>query len=293
MRVTIIGNCQARPVADYIRSIDTEVTIQDIIITHLAKEDDLGRLEQAAAQSDFIFAQFVQSNYPTKFLRSNVLREQYGDRAVIWPNIFFKGQTPDLCYATAASGARIVGPLSDYHSRPIIDAWRAGLSADQAEELLTNGQPNLEWLTGLPASSLNELKRREQYCNVGVTEKIAELWRIRRYFFTFNHPVSDLMMGVASDLLALVGQRSIRLAKGSCSSEPLGQFQPPSWPPIVAELGLKFPTCTSSRGVSVDLSSGSVQIRPSTTLYSPRELISAFFACYELQRKLIAGCRFT
>src|SRR5947208_11955161 len=98
MRVTVIANCQARPVADYLRLLGRDVEIVDIVITHLAKETDVSRLEQAAAKSDFIFAQLVQPNYPVSVVRSAVLKERYGDRVVLWPNLFFKGQCPDLCY---------------------------------------------------------------------------------------------------------------------------------------------------------------------------------------------------
>jgi hypothetical protein len=201
MRVTIIGNCQARPVAEYLRLIGSDVEIVDIVTTHLAKEAEQERLEQAAAKSDFIFAQLVQPNYPVQFVRSAVLKNRYGDRAILWPNIFFKGQCPDLCYVTAGSGARVVGPMEAYHSRPLIDAWLAGRGVEETERQLLNGEFNTAGLPFLVDASLEELRRREQLCNVGVADLIAEYWISRRCFFTFNHPVADLMIEVARQLL--------------------------------------------------------------------------------------------
>jgi hypothetical protein len=293
VQITVIANCQARPVAEYVRLLGRDVEIVDILITHLAKDVDAARLEQAAAKSDFIFAQLVQPNYPVQFVRSAALKERYGDRVLLWPNLFFKGQTPDLCYVTAANGARVVGPLSEYHSRPVVDAWLAGSTVDQTEVLLTTGQIDTTGLRDLVAASLEELRRREQQCSVGVADVIAERWQSRRYFFTFNHPVSELMLKVAQGLLACTGQRTALSLHGSHVNEPLCQFVPPAWPAIVEELRLEFPTSTSSRGVSVDLSSGRVRPSPGAAYYTARELIETFFRCYDVQRSLLAGCRFT
>jgi hypothetical protein len=293
MRVTIIANCQARPIADYVRLLGHDIEVSDILITHLAKDADAARLEQAAAKSDFIFAQLVQPNYPVQILRSALLKERYGDRVLLWPNIFFKGQTPDLCYVTAANGARVVGPLGDYHSRPMVDAWLTGLTVDQTEALLTRGQTSTTGLQELVAASLEELRQREKMCSVGVADTIAERWQSRRYFFTFNHPVSELMLEVAKDLLSCAGQRPTLSLHGSHVNELLCQFVPPAWPAIVEELQLEFPTSTSSRGVPVDLSGGRVRPGPSATYYTARELIGTFFQCYEVQKSLLTGCRFS
>jgi hypothetical protein len=293
VRVTVIANCQARPVADYVRLLGRDVEIVDVLITHLAKEADAGRLEQAAAKSDFIFAQLVQPNYPAPIVRSAVLKEQYGDRVVLWPNLFFKGQTPDLCYVTSAKGARVVGPLGDYHSRPLVDAWLAGSTIDQTETLLTKGHFDTTGVRALAAASLEELKRREQQCNVGVTDMIANRGQSQRFFFTFNHPVADLMLAVARDLLVCAEHRISLDLQGSHVNEPLSPFVPPAWPAIVEELGLAFPTSMSSRGVPVELSDGRVRFGPGAAYYTPRELIETFYRCYDMQRSLVEGCRFT
>jgi hypothetical protein len=126
-----------------------------------------------------------------------------------------------------------------------------------------------------------------------VTGKIAERWRSTRYFFTFNHPVGALMLGVANDLLAHVGQRPVLALHGAHVNEPLCQFVPPAWPAIVEELQLEYPASTSSRGVSVDLSGERVRPVPGPAYYTARELVETFFQCYEVQRGLLAGCRFT
>lgn len=293
MKVTVIANCQARPIADYVRLLGRDVAIVDVVITHLAKDADADRLEQAAAKSDFIFAQLVQPNYPASFVRSEVLKQRYGDRVLLWPNIFFKGQTPDLCYVTAANRARIVGPLGEYHSRPIIDAWLAGSSVDETEVLLLSGALDTTTVKDVADTSLEELRGREQQCDVGICDLIAEHWRARRFLFTFNHPLSELMLHVADRLLALTGQHAVLSLNGSHVSEPLCQFVPPAWPAIVEELGLEFPISTSSRGVQVDLSGGRVRPAPGTAYYTPRELIETFFRCYEVQKDLLPGCRFT
>jgi len=293
MRVTVIANCQARPVADYLRLLGRDVEIVDIIITHLAKESDAARLESAAANSDFIFAQLVQPNYPIELVRSSTLKERYGDRVLLWPNIFFKGQTPDLCYITAASGARVVGPLGDYHSRPLMDAFLAGQSVENAERGLLQGDFDTSGLTDLVDSSLDELRRREQLCEVGVTDLIAEFWRERRCFFTFNHPAAELMLAVAGRLLSRADKPPKLVLQGSHVGEPLSPFVPPTWPAIADALQLKFPTSTSSRGVPVAFPGGRTLLGSGAAYYSSIDLVKMFFHCYEAQRNLLSSCRIT
>jgi hypothetical protein len=175
----------------------------------------------------------------------------------------------------------------------VVDAWLAGSTVDQTEAQLTKGQIDTTGLRDLVAASLEELKRREQQCSVGVADTIAERWQDRRCFFTFNHPVSDLMLQVAQGLLTCAGQRTALSLHGGHVNEPLCQFVPPAWPAIVEELQLKFPTSMSSRGMPVDLSGGRVRPGPGAAYYTARELIETFFQCYEVQKTLLAGCRFT
>jgi hypothetical protein len=274
------------------RLLGKDIEIVDVLITTVMKNTDQDRLEKAAAASDFIAGQLILPTFRLKFLQTAFLKERYGeDRVLVWPNIFFKGQTPDLFYVTTTDGARILGPLSEYHSRPVLGAWMAGLDVDQTETLLTTGRPNLGWLPGIAEASFVELNWRERGCSVRVSPAIKRNWRSQRYFFTFNHPTNSLMAEVAKELLALMGQPAP--SQEVAMTEQLAYFMPPSWPAVVEQLGLEFPTSTTSKGVQMDLSNGSVSLRQIATSYTSRELIDAYFRAYDVQRHLFAGCRFT
>jgi hypothetical protein len=164
---------------------------------------------------------------------------------------------------------------------------------EETERRLLKGEFDTSGLQDLAANSLEELRRREQLCNVGVASLIAERWNARRYFFTFNHPAAELMLGVATQLLACAGRPPALTLNGSHVSEPLSPFVPPAWPAIVEALRLDFPTSTSSRGVPVDFSGGRIRPMAGSAYYTARELIETFFSCYETQRVLLDGCRFT
>ncbi len=292
MRITLLANCQARPVADFLRLMAPSIQLVGVLITHLAKLSDEDEFNKWIENSDFVFCQFVQDNFPIEYLRTTTLRSRFGDKVVVWPNVFFRGQTPDLCYVTAPGSKRVLGPLLEYHSRPIIEGWSAGRSVDSIVRDLRDPDFDLNMPHDIIEKSFAELKVRENFCDVSISNEIAEQWQRRRLFFTFNHPSSFLLIKMGDQLLQHISCTvSIDLLPEHVG-EPLSKIIPATHTSIAKKFQFQFPTSTSSRGAKIFLTD-ELKTLNETNFYSIDELVELSFLAYDLQNFDFASCRIT
>ena len=282
IKLAVVGNCQARPIADLVARLSPRVRIHGIVITHLARNADEPGHTAMLGQADLIFAQAVQETYPTTFVRTSQLREGFGDRLITWPNLFFKGQCPDLVYVTKTTGERVVGPLGEYQNLTLFEAWRAGVSIAEAERRLTEGDSTLDCLPAIAEASLKELRDREAHLDVAISDTVSKGWRDERQFFTFNHPAKHLLASVARDLLARVDipiERSVDIDR---LPEPLDRIVPAVLRPVTERLGLRLPLNPVTKGCAVDMS-GAVRVVPGVRQYSVETLAECTFSCLDRQ----------
>jgi hypothetical protein len=219
VKVVVTGNCQARPLANLLGSVP-QVDVTDVIILHLAREDQEQAHQEAIHSADVIIAQFTDDAFKPSHLRSSVLRES--GKAIIWPNIFFSGQQPFLRYVTSPTYGRLNGPLDVYHDVRIMTHWHM----ERFGTPLFNESFDASFAERVANQSLEELARRESNCDVSVAEKINSMWRDERLFFTFNHPTISLLKHVAELVFREIGLP--HSLGGIQYREPLDKIIPPS-----------------------------------------------------------------
>ena len=281
VQIAVLANCQARPVADLLRSMNSDVEITSTTIVHLAKDAERDQVLSELEKADYIFAQGVQENYPISFVRTQALRNEFGDRLVTWPNIFFKGQCPDICYFTKPRSKRVLGVLGEYQNQTVYEAWCAGLDAEATRRVLLQGGEWTSTLSDTVARSFAELKAREAGLDVAISEEIQARWKAERLFYTFNHPVNFLLAKVAASLLARVGANCSTQAIGSVR-EPLDRIIPPVLPPMVDTLGLAIPVETRTKGYEVEIGE-TVRVVQKVAHYDLEAFIDLSFKCFEAQ----------
>jgi hypothetical protein len=291
MRCAVVANCQARPVAELLQKRSLGLEIGGIIITHLASTGteaaDLALLRSA----DLIFAQFVTDQYHAAHLATSRLRQAFGERLVSWPNIYFRGQCPDLSYASVAELPRLQGPLRDYHLRSVHACWRNGTSQQMCLSMLQQPDPGYPGvLADIADQSLAELKMREASLNVGIADIIEAHWRHRRLFFTFNHPALYLLAELASRLLKIVG---IAPSDLSCEGapEPLSLIVPPVLRREAESFARSFANDTI-KGAAVQVEHGKLVIGKTCT-YDLAALIEQFYIAYDCQLAQGAPVKFS
>ena len=123
--VAIAGNCQVAPLA-LILSRLFDIRISTTIPVHLTSDLEESKYIDKLQSADCVICHQVNDLYPCKFVRTSSLRKLVDDRLLTIPNLFYRGFTPDLRYLRFHDDQLVPGPLGDYHSAIIFDAWKDG-----------------------------------------------------------------------------------------------------------------------------------------------------------------------
>jgi hypothetical protein len=223
MKILVIGNCQARPIAALIGEL-TGAEMLSPIVSHLARSADEAEQEEAIKTADVVLAQQTADTFFYPWLRSANLRA-LAKPVVVWPNVFWTGQQPFLRYLTHRTYGRLFGPLEALHDLRLYCSWltKRGIRGD------VNGILNDQFVSDVRAQSLQELQARELTCDVIISNFLAERVDHERLFFTFNHPTALVLEEVVSRIM-----KTLSLSHSPFNGqrkEPLGRYVVPSlWP---------------------------------------------------------------
>lgn len=282
-KIAVIANCQAPPVAILGQALAPGIEIVGTFRIHLTSPQEEATLTAACDAADIILAQLVQDAYPVPFLRSAALKSAYPGKVILWPNLFFRGQCPDLFYATGPERQRLIGPLGGYHLRGVLEAWRAALPLAEALHRLAAGEMAVPPDVG--AASLRDLQRREAACDVRASDLIEHCWRHERLFFTFNHPRSQLLDAMTRRLLGMAGIPTPG-AIPPRFGEPLSRVIPPMTCPMQQAAGLDFGEAEEAlRGVPYPA------IQSAPIAYTLPQLLETFYRAYDDQPELARTAR--
>lgn len=270
LKLLVIGNCQARPLAKLLAGAVEGVEAMEPIIVHLAREADAPRDLVSMAEADLILTQQTAATFKPSHLVSAGIRAAFADKTRVWPNIFYAGQQPDLKYLTHASRGRIDGPLDIYHDCNVLRAW-------YQDRLRIDPVPPREDPETVHALSLAALAERERDCDVAVSDLIEVNRHDRRLFFTFNHPARWLLDQMAQRLAKGLRLTYNQGAAGAPGKEPLGRIVPPA---------LFDDNATQFQGLTIDPASGK-PVGP-VCRYTPAELRAVAFNCYDRQREALS-----
>lgn len=290
-KIIVVANCQARAVADILRvALQGRFEI-DTIISHLATAADEEAHAQLLSDADCIFAQVTTDEYPTVHVRSNVIRSKYSAHITVWPNAFFAGQCPNLCYITAQAGARVQGPLGPYHDRRIYQFWSDGAAiADCLKELQCTPDVDIR----IPAQvALQSLRQREQSSDIIVSDLLEEHWKRRRLFFTFNHPTSFLLIEIARRLGMRIGEDGDIDIYPEIFGEPLGTVIPLFSTVREFADGRISAIGEFSRGMAIASMNGGQIAHGKARIYSLEQLVDAAYRAFDAQNIDRSKVRFT
>ncbi len=292
LKYVVIGNCQARPINDLLAHVlDGRATSLGTIITHLARNDgdEAEEHKSRLAAADLIFAQQVSDTFPVEYLRTGFLRSRFSNKMIIWPNLFFTGNSVGLAYVTSGSGRRIGGPLHEYQFLPIFRSWQ---NAESPLNCIQRMREEVEISLSTVEKSLEELSLRESSADVKVSDFIAGRWRRSRLFFTFNHPSLELLLHTAGKLIDFAGFKSNTFLAYSPPHEPLAAIVPPTLDSFTKELRLEYETTTQAKGRSLVFSDGTLKFG-NTRAYTLEELVNSSYAALDSQQKEIVDVRIT
>lgn len=274
-KIVVVGNCQARPLAMAFEKLSDKVVVTTIAIVHLLQSEQFEEYREDFENADFIIAQLVADNYHCDFVRTNFLKERYGNKVISIINLYFTGYTPDWFYIRIPGQGPLRGPMGDYHNKTILESWKRGLPVDEAKKLLLDVSYNARYLNEKD-QSLFELSVREAKADVKIVDYITREMMNSRLFFVFNHPSANLLVAYAKRILSKIYIDFSDLIIDFDGKEPLSIFSPLVNP--VAD----FIESDSyySFGVDIDIKDGTIVMGPSVR-YCPKNLVAKFYDVYD------------
>lgn len=278
IKVVVVGNCQARPLAEVLENLNPAIEVTAIAIVHLLKSEQFTEYQEAFKEADLIISQLVLDTYPCEFVRTNFLKSTYGDRVISIVNLYYTGYTPDWFYIRIPNVGPLRGPMGDYHNRTIFESWQDNEKVSVAAERLRSRKYNKKYLPEIE-NSLQILREREKLVDVLITDLIQEKFKNKRLFFTFNHPTMFLLAEYASRVLIKYG---IEITRELCSldvKERLNQFIPLINPAVDLPSG-----AFEDKHVGVDFNIEEKNLVTITIgkkkCYDTNEIVGHFYAIY-------------
>ena len=273
-KIVLVANCQARPISTMLCKHYNAV-IDDPIIVHLAKDEDAKKYLSILHSADYIVSQNISNTYGCQFVRTESIQEQFKNKTILIPNLYYRGYNPDLRYVRLKGTGTLGGPLGDYHSQIIFSTWYRNGTPTEALECYNSTQYWEDNFSNVAVNSLEELRTREKALDIKIANFIKRRQTNKQLFYTYNHPSKVLLL----KLVKRIAKRLELKPKGTVDEtnrEPLGRFRAPIHPFIHHQLGLKFK--------SSDQYQGNHPEKPLTKIeyYTPEQMINAFFEFYEL-----------
>lgn len=272
MKVLVVGNCQARPLSLLLDLMVPDATVLEPVVVQLVRPRDEAPVLSRMAEADVILAQLVGPAYRAECVRTNVLKDRFGDRVHSWVNLYWRGQNPELVYKRELSSPLL--PLGDYHIEAVYEGWSQGADAARVAARLADRDWNAERYGNVGQASLHELAERERLADAQITDVIASAGSSRRLFFTMNHPTLELLSLYAVRLLRAIGVTPACQPPPGAMPEPLNPVVPPPNPAS----GLPQPEIRTYRALEPANPGGT---RLKAVYLSETGLVERFYRAYD------------
>jgi hypothetical protein len=213
MKIIFIGNCQVEYLAKRLSCSEGLYNSQLLCPkpVYLINEGGVNQLHKDILSCDILITQPIENEYRnnigvgTKFLKS--LLPNHSTTSII-PNLYFAGYFPTFGYLknekgeTATASADIWNSIPrwlDYHDYLILASVSSGLSFDNFYTYI-NSDIKVEIFSTLFESSLQELKLRDNDCDV-LAHPILEYFNFDvEMFNSFNHSTNKLLQLLACEI---------------------------------------------------------------------------------------------
>ena len=285
IKVAVVANCQARPIAFLLENAIPDVEIVTIAIVHLLKNGQENEYVCYFDDADYIVTQKIAETYPCEFIRTINLRKRYSHKIIEIPNLYFRGYNPELRYYRISGQGTLTGPLGDYHNEIVFDCWKQGYDLHKTLEVLNDESEWNRRFNLVAKQSIEQLSNRERDLDISVSDFIRDNVSEKRLFYTFNHPCLEMLLEVVKKLSILLSRKFNSSFSIESIQEPLNQFYTPLNKHAARFIDFKLDNDSVSdcRWLRRD-ANGRYSIRSHFTLI---ELIEEFFRSYDADKLTI------
>jgi hypothetical protein len=216
-KFSVYGNCQADPLGSILRT-NSEFNEQWEFVqfpkpSFALRPNDWEQIEKLMSELDLFITQNVGDSHGI-FASDNLIKQMKPDADVLRiPNAYFSGYMPEVVYFRA--GEPHVTKFCDYHDENFlalfmkdpVHAVESAVRAAQSEDTYS-----IEFVKNNAEKSIEELQRREEACDVTVSDYIAENWQNDILFYSMNHPKRKVLAHIASQILVKLEQKTTTLS---------------------------------------------------------------------------------
>lgn len=246
--IVIIGNCQAQFLEGLFASADCTLKVDNVPPNYMLTEADRDAIQSKMDAASVIFIQRTADDFDQDWLRSSAVLNRYAGKTWIWPNLYFDGYFPKTRYVYLANWGKLQSPLEDYHLPPVLQAYKAGQSVEQAATRLREDP------CGTPApfeASLDSLRQREKDCTVTISDYVENAVYKTKCFYTPNHPHTFLLVEMARRL-AQAAEVPFNVSQAMTFPYKLDKVDLPVFDWIMKQYQLGFDCQDRYKGLSIE-----------------------------------------
>ncbi len=212
-KYSVYGNCQADPLGNILQTnsefSDNWEFVQFPKPSFALRADDWVEIENLMSTLDLFITQNVGESHGI-FASENLVKHMKPETRVIRiPNAYFSGYMPEVVYFRA--GEPHVTKFCDYHDENFLALFMADPVNAVEKAVVKVEDPvtySSERVLENARASIDELARREEECDITVSDYIAEHWKEDILFYSMNHPKRTVLSHMASNIMVALGQES-------------------------------------------------------------------------------------
>lgn len=213
-KYSVYGNCQANPLGNILQTNAEFAESWEFVPfpkpSFELRQGDWENIEKLLGELDLLITQNVGESHGI-FASSNLANHlKAGGKVVRIPNAYFSGYMPEVVYFRA--GEPHVTKFCDYHDANFLAFFMEDPvnAVQKAVDAATDkSQYTQEFVLANAMASINELKRREEECDVTVSDYIEQNWRNDILFYSINHPRTAVLSHMATQILKLLNHSTI------------------------------------------------------------------------------------
>ena len=242
MKIGIVANCQARPLAKVLEAFPGVERVVSLPIhffgsAHFKKAEE--NFRSLIQDPDAIV---LTQNLGDRFGAYETLTlKQEVEHLYTITNVHFSGLHPDITYL-GDQGGRIQSPVGDYHSKIVLHSYLTGCSVDDCLQRFNEEEFEQRRYFDEYRSAANRLLERDANLDVQFAARFLEIASERPVLYTLNHPTAFVFQEFAFLIAQLFSFKAWRLPTEFLENILAGATWWPVYPPIPDVHKLKWTT---------------------------------------------------
>lgn len=226
----VIGNCQARPLSDYLAAMLPNATF----LPGFSREINTGiiSLDELVTADTLIVQTVMEKRVRAALQQAGIERE-----VILCPTVYFTGFHPDCVFVRGPKGL-ISTPLHNSNSAIAFAAWKVKLPVHEAITLFNESSYRRLGYFDYLQLAMAELASDAEECDLDLAAEQASWMRSAPFMHTPNHPKPIVLAGLARALVKKLGEQpALRFPEGLIPDQLTTHMIWPIYPELAQSFG--------------------------------------------------------